>query len=816
MARPSHSSSASTSALQPSPRAVSLTSAQRHRILSALFFLSGFSALAIELVFVKYLGYVFGTTAYAVSTVLAAFMLGLSLGNVIGGSYGERIQRRLRWYGTLELSVGTFAVLSPMLFQGLGAFVGWLGNGIDESHHGVAWLTVLRFVLAALVVLPPTVAMGISFPLLVRSIRDLPDLEGNIGRLYTINTFGAAVGTLACTYAVIASVGLVGTLGLVLLLNACVFLGCWFLDRGDDPLAPARQTPTPPTDAPDAFATRSDAPDAVATRWVSPKAIYAVAAISGFVSLAFEVLWSHLLATVVGTSTYAFGLVLAVFLMALAVSGAVVSRFIGRLPTRQVVSFLGCALLLTGLSVAHSMSNWDRAGSVFELVGYFKPSFVGRELTRAAVVLWLILLPALAIGLLFPTALCLQRFGYEGLSRRVGVTYAVNTAGTIVGSTLTGFWLIEGLGSQATMRLLGGLVTMPALPLLWTLRRPVIRYASIAVGLWCCGCFVWSPPWDIARMTSGANIYFAPGFDRARHRLVDFLEDVHGGMTTVVSDGSERTLMTNGKFEGNNGPERLDQVLFAAIPNLYVSKRSRALNIGIGTGQTASVLHSFEYRDLDAVDISPNIVTAAKRWFNDVHHGVFNETNVHVLIRDGRNHLLLTQHRYDLISIELTSIWFASAGNLYSREFYELCSQRLAEGGVLQQWVQLHHIELADVATIIATMKTVFPEVELWLGGHQGILIAGKSLRTPNPDALRAISIRGRELLGLAGLADPTSILSHRLVSKERMNAVLSAISRNQKRLSTDSSVVLEYSTPRGNALDLAEEANLAAIRASL
>src|SRR5512133_2566056 len=272
MAQPPRSSSTFASDLPWSHR-VNLTSSQRLRILSALFFLSGFSALAIELVFVKYLGYVFGTTAYAVSTVLAAFMLRPSLGNVIGGSYAARIQRRLRWYGTLELLVGGFAVLSPLLFQGLGALVGWLGHGIDDSHHGVAWLTALRFTLAALVVLPPTVAMGISFPLLVRSIRDLPDLEGNIGRLYTINTFGAAVGTLACTYAVIARVGLVGTLGLVLLLNACVFLGCWFLDRGDDPLAPARQSPAPPTDAPDGVATRPDAPDGVATRPDAPDGV---------------------------------------------------------------------------------------------------------------------------------------------------------------------------------------------------------------------------------------------------------------------------------------------------------------------------------------------------------------------------------------------------------------------------------------------------------------------------------------------------------------------------------------------------------------
>jgi spermidine synthase len=795
--------------------------ATRLFILTLLFFLSGSSALAIELVFVKYLGYVFGTTAYAISTVLAAFMAGLSLGNVMGGRYSERITRRLRWYGSLELGVGLFAVTSPLLFKGLAECVGWIGNGLTESDHGIAWLTLLRFVLASLVVLPPTVAMGLSFPLLVRFIRDLPDLEGNIGRLYTINTFGAAVGTTACTYVIIGALGLHGTLALVLGVNTLVFFGCLYLDRGDvegrtDPAA-ARQTAQDEALVADAAtAAEPSVPDRFAQQWLSPTAIYIVAAVSGFVTLAFEVLWSHLLATVVGTSTYAFGLVLAIFLVALAVSGAIVSKIVGRLATRSVAMVLGLGLLLTGVSVIGSMANWERASAVFDLVGYFKPSFFGRELTRAMVVSWLIFVPALTMGIVFPTALCLQRLGKEGSSRRVGITYAVNTAGTIVGSTVTGFLLIEWLGSQGTLRLLGGFCTLCALPLLLVIERRLWRFVALGVGLWCCGSYLYCTPWDIAKMTTGSNIYFAPGFDRSRHRLVHFVEDVHGGMTTVVSDKTENTLMTNGKFEGNNGPERLDQILVAAIPNLYVKSRDRALNIGIGTGQTASVLHSFGYRELDVVDISPNIVETSRRWFKDVHHGVFDEKNVHIRIRDGRNHLLLTQAKYDLISIELTSIWFAAAGNLYSREFYELCRRRMTADGIIQQWVQLHHIELDDIATIIATLGSVFPEVELWLGGHQGILVAGAHLPAPNPEALRISSAHGRELLVLSGLEDPNAILSHRLVPKDKMAGVLRAITRKPGRLSTDNSVVLEYSTPRGNALDGAEETNLRAIRQAL
>ncbi len=797
--------------------------ATRLASLSLLFFLSGFSALTVELVFVKYLGYVFGTTAHAVSTVLAAFMLGLSLGNVIGGKYSERLTRRLRWYGSLELGVGLFALVAPLLFRGLGEFVGYLGSGLVDGQHGIAWLTLLRFLLASLVVLPPTVAMGISFPLLVRFIRDLPDLEGNIGRLYTINTLGAAIGTMLCTYVVIAAFGLFGTLLLVLGLNSLVFLGCWFLDRDpngvrSDLVLEIKTSSTEPGVGSGALHSDPAAAtaDPFAARWLSPSVLYCFAAVSGFVTLAFEVLWSHLLATVVGTSTYAFGLVLAIFLVALAASGAMVSKFVGRLPSRSVAAVLGFGLLATGATVAYSMANWERAGAIFELVGYFKPGFFGRELTRAVVVGWLIFPSALAMGILFPTALCLQRSGLEGSSRRVGITYAVNTAGTIVGSTITGFWLIERFGSQGTMRLLAGLVTLLALPVLLLIERRVLRFSAVGVGLWCCVSLVWHEPWDIARMTSGSNIYFAPGFDRNRHKLVHFVEDVHGGMTTVVSDRAENTLMTNGKFEGNNGPERLDQILIAAIPNLYVRSRVRALNIGIGTGQTASVLHAFGYRDLDAVDISPNIVETSRRWFKDVHNGVFDENNVHVRIRDGRNHLLLSQEKYDLISIELTSIWFASAGNLYSREFYELCRRRMTNDGVLQQWVQLHHIELEDIATIITTMQTVFPEIELWLGGHQGILVAGKHLPSPDPEALRIASAHGKELLALAGLEEPKAILTHRLVPKEKMAAVLAASTHKKGRLSTDNSVVLEYSTPRGNALEGAEERNLLAIRAAL
>jgi spermidine synthase len=774
-------------------------------LLHALFFLSGFSALAVELVYVKYLGYVFGTTAYAVSTVLASFMGGLALGNLWGGKLSRSIARPVRWYGCLEFGVGLYGLLSPLLFRGLAELVGSVGRPLTEGSTSLFALTILRFLLAALVVLPPTVAMGLSFPLLTGWLRTRPDLGSNIARLYTVNTLGAATGTLVCTYVFLGALGLSGTLALVATINACVLGGC---------LAFPKAEPASPETAPSpADADVAPAPVLESSGWLNQTNVYVLAAFSGFITLAFEVVWSHLLATLIGTSTYAFGLVLAIFLFALALGGTIVTLYVADLGARRVAAFLAVALLACGLSIALTLSFWDKAATVFELVGYFKPGFGARELTRAVVVGALIFLPVLLMGLLFPAALAMQRAAGADVGRRVGIAYALNTAGTIVGSTLTGFGLIEWLGSQATIRLLGALTLLLALPALWVIERRRWRFGLAATGVLSLASLAWADPWDIARMTNGTNIYFVAGFDLAQHKLVDFREDVHGGMTTVVSDGTVRTMMTNGKFEGNNGRERIDQILVAVIPNLYVRGRERAVNIGIGTGQTLAVLQAFGYRDLDAVDISPNIVGAATRMFGDVNLDVFREPNVHVHLRDGRNHLLLSESTYDLISVELSSIWFASAGNLYSREFYQLCRRRLREHGVLQQWMQLHHIELENIATIIRTLKTVFPAVELWIGGHQGILVAADHLEEPVTAGLGSVSPKLSRLLEAAEIDDPREILKHRLVRADQMDGVLAAISHEPRRLSTDDNVILEYSTPQGNTLDGAEIANLKAIR---
>jgi spermidine synthase len=307
--------------------------------------------------------------------------------------------------------------------------------------------------------------------------------------------------------------------------------------------------------------------------------------------------------------------------------------------------------------------------------------------------------------------------------------------------------------------------------------------------------------------------------------VIDHAESVDGGLTTVTSVMAPgkpglRVLLTNGKFQGTNDlkGEGAAQAGFAISPLLHTAARERALLIGYGTGMTARVLHDAGFRAIDIVDVSADIVRLADRHFGDVNSGVRGRPGVSTFITDGRNLLLLQDRRYDLVSMEITSIWFAGAASLYNREFYQLVKRRLAGDGVLQQWVQLHHIHLRDVLYILGSVRAEFRYVWFYEIGGQGVIVAGNGdaaaprqayvdqlANTATLQPLRALyggsfaSLRERQLL------DPDGV--DRLLAGYNLPSAY--------WVSTDDNLILEYATPRGNVLDAEQSyaANVAAIR---
>jgi spermidine synthase len=440
---------------------------------------------------------------------------------------------------------------------------------------------------------------------------------------------------------------------------------------------------------------------------------------------------------------------------------------------------------------------WDKLPSLFDTMAPYATTWAAREMGRALVAFLALCLPATAMGALFP--IVLREVGHgPNVGAAVGKMAAVNTVGSIAGSVVGGFVLVPLLGSQRSLLVLAVAYAAVALASAPSARRAWVGAMAAATIV----CALAAPRWDLVSLTSGANVYFESGPDPDSVEMVR--EDVHGGVTTVVRAGDLLTLYTNGKFQGNNGYELEAQRAFAHIPCLLAARHDRAFAIGLGTGTTLGTLAAYPFRRIDMAEISPAIAEAARTYFSDINGRALDDPRVHLVSEDGRNALLVTTERYDLVGIEISSIWFAGAANLYAREFYEIVRDRLSEGGVLQQWVQFHHMPRRDLASVLATVRSAFPHVALYAHGNQGVIVAALGplvMSMARADAMQRRPEVARLLVEGTSLAD---LAADMLVSEEALDRFIAESASEASILpaalvSTDDNLYLEYATPRNN-----------------
>ncbi|MEZ4310937.1 MAG: fused MFS/spermidine synthase [Polyangiaceae bacterium] len=797
--------------------------------IAALFFVSGMTGLLYEVAFSKLLGYVFGATAYAVSAVLAAFMAGLAAGAHFGGRRAARLSRPLLGYGVLELGVGVVCAITPATF---GVLTEAYVAAARAAPGSLAVLTAVRAALAGIVVFLPTVAMGATLPILSRRIAGGQGGERRLPLLYAINTAGGAVGSLVSAYFLLPALGIRGTIFAAAVTN--LVIGAVAIALGlrepagaadahersapvptgastatsaapaprDDTAALAAPAPRDDTAASDAPAPRGNTAAPGPARAAAPdpalalRPLLVLAFASGLLVFAAEVVQTHLLALLIGNSAYAFGIMLAVFLVCLSIGAARAPSLAEKYGSSALVLGLSAAALAFGLT----LPLWDRLPIVFAFFGKHVESWAGREAVRAGVALAVLAPSTLCMGTTFP--LLLTRVARRrDVASLVGRLTVANTIGTIVGSILTGYLVLPALGSERSLIAVAvGFALLAPLAARSAGRIPRERARTVAV-LAGAGVLLalFMPRWDMARMTSGANVYFTLGPPPEKLEMVR--EDVHGGVTTVARRGDVLTMYTNGKFQGDNGREMAAQRRFAHFPSLFVKRDERALVIGLGTGTTLGTVAAYPFERIDVAEISPAIVEASRAYYADQSFHALDDPRVHLLLNDGRNVLLVATEPYDLVTIELTSVWFAGAASLYSREFYELVRSRLREGGILQQWVQLHHIRRRELATIVRTLRAVFPHVALFEGGAQGILVAGREPLLASRARLEAFEASDRLKATLAGthLADT---LDELVTSGEDLDRfVAESEPDGGPLLSTDDNLYLEYATPKGNVL---------------
>ncbi|HEV3014379.1 MAG TPA: fused MFS/spermidine synthase, partial [Actinomycetota bacterium] len=408
------------------PRPANRATPSLRGVVLALFVASGAAGLIYQVVWSRELVLVFGNTTQAVATIVTAFMAGLGFGSLVGGRLADTSLRPLRLYGLIELAVAAMAALLPFAFGELAEIYRGVWPSLVERPGQLAGV---RFALALAAVAPATFLMGMTLPLLTRYlVRNLDEAGARLGELYAANTIGAMAGTLLGGFVLIELVGLHLTSYLAVALNLAAGLGALLLSRrwetGPDPAAARRERPARPQ-VPPGFRPRR-------------RAVLAATFVSGFVSLALEVLWTRMLAEGTGSSIYIFTTILAIFLLGIALGSFLYRRF--SRPEGERLGTLG--LCLAGVGVLAQATVVLGSGMVGQV------PFVVRTVV--------VLLPATVLmGYAFPLAGRLATPSAEAAGGSVGLLYAANTGGSILGSFGAAFVLAGTLGTNGSILLLG-------------------------------------------------------------------------------------------------------------------------------------------------------------------------------------------------------------------------------------------------------------------------------------------------------------------------------------------------------------------------
>jgi spermidine synthase len=700
-------------------------------VYSILFFLSGATGLVYELLWVRVLYQSFGSTIQSVTTVVAAYMGGLGLGAWGFGRIADRSTNPARLYGWLEIAIGVFGIISPLVL-GLAHWI-YIGTAGALALQGSGSVAV-RFGLAALVLLIPTTLMGGTLPVLTRALmgHDRALLKPSLGRLYGLNTLGAMTGTAVAGFFLIEFVGVRASLFATAALNLGIGVAAIRFGRDQEvvlePSTGNNLHQPPPTSTP------------------LHNLALVLLALTAFASLLNEIAWTRVLVMIVGGSTYAFTLVLLVFLLGIGLGSVIVAR--RSLPPGETAAAAGVAQGVTGVGAALLFLFFGFLPTyiiaVFQLQGLDAAS---RLLLMGVAVGAVVLIPAIGMGMSFPLLTDLTARPGHARGADVGAAYALNTIGSILGAVLTGFVLVSVLGTQATLRLglvLNGLASLTLAGFAGRGiaegstedRRLRVRVLSAGIlGMLAIVVAVAGPGWSTRLIDLGPTIYARHRMDKSArdqflaHRGARQLSFREGPNATVSVWESEsgRSLRVNGKVDASDRGDMDTQIMIGLAPVVARPAAKSAFLIGYGTGVTAHVLASVPgMTRVKVVEIEPEVVEADSL-FRAVNDSVLFRPNVRVVIDDARSALQLDRERYDIIVSEPSNPWVAGIATLYTPEFFRIARARLADDGVFCQWVQLYQLPLPIVAGIVRSLREVFPHVNIWFGGTADLLVVGSS-----------------------------------------------------------------------------------------
>jgi spermidine synthase len=655
-----------------------------------VFFVSGVSALLYQVAWLKYLSFTFGNTVQAAATLIAIFLAGLGLGGWIFSRSLLGV-KPLVLYAVLEAAIGAIGAFSPNAFRMLDAVYVIVWPSAGDSPLTIALLRVLA---ASAFLLPPTILMGGTLPILVRFFSGERLATGRaVSSLYAANTFGATAGVALAGFVLIPLIGLTATIasavGLNFVLAAAAVVAAWRLRSNLPADPPSLET--------------SDAGSIAA--WVAVIASF----FTGLSSIADEVFWSRILVLHLGSSVYAYSLMLFCFLIGIALGSALVYRVIERADLRKLIAGLQIALAIV---LAVQIHYFTRFADVLEgLARALNTSGGGGTLlVLILATLSALLIPTALMGATFPVIVKLYSLAANrSETRSVGVVYLANTLGSIAGSLLAGFFIIRWIGSQ------NGLFLMALINLaigLWFLlagrerTQRTLAMAGLAIG---------AVVFSILLAKPSQVLLSAGLFADSDAPVLLFREDVSATVTLRKLGEGRLSLELNGVNVAGTAPDLIGtQKLQGHLPLLLHPRARKVLHIGFGSGGTAWAVSRHPVDQIVIAELSPEVLEVSNQALREVNHGVLDDPRVRVEINDGRNFVLATPESFDVILSDSIHPRYAGNGSLYTKDYFELCRRKLAPGGVISMWLPMYSLTERNFLMILRAFQDVFPNTTVW------------------------------------------------------------------------------------------------------
>ncbi len=735
--------------------------------LYVILLFSGISALIYQVIWIRKFAQVFGIHAYSMATVLAAFMGGLALGSILFGSMADRIKNPLRLFAFLELGIGLFAVFFPVLFKGLISLYTAIGANTDIHEYR---LQLIRFFFAFFFLLIPTTLMGGTLPVIIKYfVHRLGEVGQKVSGLYAVNNLGAVLGGFIAGFIIIRLFGVIASLYIAAAFNLFNAVTALVFSKKMVYQEMAEEEVTEQ--------------DPILRKTSSERIVYAlprsvvrlvlwVFAIEGFTTLAYEVIWARILIdfsfdkTVYFTSTIVIS-----FIFGLSLGSFLINKWIDRM--KNLLSLLGCIEILIGLVTVALIFLFafiaPRVSHSLSLIDTWMQT-AGKEYIIFFVMLSL---PTTLMGFTYPIVSKLYNDNIRHLGKGMGVIGFMDTVGSIIGSFVAGFILIPVMGVVHSLLLVVyinvfiGLLIILFHPVLSAKRKTIVTISSVfVVALMTILMpsryyFTW---WD---QLDYKKTFFGQHYDK----IIFYDEGVGSTVTVRHYPYDEDYLALN--INGHNSAyttrkDRRVNGLLGYLPYLLVESPENALVIGYGMGVTAHSLMQPGMKTVDIAEISPGVIKASPS-FAPWNKNVLKDPRTHVHIEDGRSFLLMSRKKYDIITTN--AIHPRLSNNIYTKDFYGICRDKLTDDGIVCQWIPQNWLNTREFKSLIRAFVEVFPQSQMWYINEYSTLLVGKK----HPFKINYTLVESRydqndllrDELSDVGLSNPASLLAQYFYSPE-------------------------------------------------